>query len=151
VNGSAAKLRQVCLAASGVSLLVVVAGATLGRFEVWHPAAVVFGVCLALGLGAVSKLKGYQFTAWVIAAVIAAMVYPQAFQRWGPLELRNKWLILVIVQLVMFGMGTQMTIHEFNGIVCMPRASFSSGHVRAVLLPTSWPTSRNPISRCRSR
>jgi BASS family bile acid:Na+ symporter len=122
VNGPAHKLRQACLAASAVSLLVVVAGLVLSRQAAWHPAAVVFGVCLALGLGAVTGLKGYQFTMWVIAAVIAAMVYPQAFQQWGPLELRNKWLILVIVQLVMFGMGTQMTIHEFNGIVRMPRA-----------------------------
>jgi BASS family bile acid:Na+ symporter len=122
VNGPAHKLRQACLAASAVSLLVVVVGLVLSRQAAWHPAAVVFGVCLALGLGAVTGLKGYQFTMWVIAAVIAAMVYPQAFQQWGPLELRNKWLILVIVQLVMFGMGTQMTIHEFNGIVRMPRA-----------------------------
>jgi BASS family bile acid:Na+ symporter len=122
MTGSLQTLRRACLAAAGVSLLVVVVGVALSREAAWQPAAVAFGVFLALGVGAISPLRGYQFTAWVIAAVIAAMTYPGAFQHWGPVNLRNKWLILVIVQLVMFGMGTQMTIHEFNGIVRMPRA-----------------------------
>jgi BASS family bile acid:Na+ symporter len=115
-------LRRICLAVAAASLLVVVIGVALSREAAWQSAAVTCGVCLALGIGAIAPLRGYQFTAWVVAAVIAAMVYPQAFEHWGPVHLRNKWLILVIVQLVMFGMGTQMTIHEFNGILRMPRA-----------------------------
>ncbi|OIN55443.1 bile acid:sodium symporter family protein, partial [Arsenicibacter rosenii] len=58
----------------------------------------------------------YQYTAWIIVAVAAAMLYPQAFTRWGDVDLRNKWLILIIIQLVMFGMGIQMSIHDFAGL-----------------------------------
>ncbi|WP_114793278.1 bile acid:sodium symporter family protein [Niabella yanshanensis] len=78
--------------------------------------AVVTAVSLALGLGSVSALKGYQYTAWIIAAVVAGMVYPQAFMNWGPVNLRDKTLILVIIQLVMFGMGTHMSLRDFKGL-----------------------------------
>jgi len=44
------------------------------------------------------------------------MVYPAAFTHWGTIDLRNKWLILIIIQFVMFGMGIQMSIHDFSGL-----------------------------------
>lgn len=78
--------------------------------------AVLTAVSLALGLGSVPALKGYQYTAWIIAAVVAGMVYPQAFMNWGPVNLRDKTLILVIIQLVMFGMGTHMSLRDFKGL-----------------------------------
>lgn len=78
--------------------------------------AVLTAVTLALGLGAVTSLKGYQYTAWIIAAVVAGMLYPQAFMSWGDVNLRDKTLILVIIQLVMFGMGTHMSLKDFSGL-----------------------------------
>jgi BASS family bile acid:Na+ symporter len=68
-----------------------------------------------------ASLKGYQFTLWIIIAVAAAMVYPAAFLHWGQFDLRNKWLILSVVQMVMFGMGTQMTLKDFAGVARAPR------------------------------
>ena len=47
-------------------------------------------------------------------AVVAGMIYPEAFTNWGGFDLRNKWLILVIIQLVMFGMGIQMSLKDFS-------------------------------------
>lgn len=93
----------------------------MGRPALWQPVAVVGAVSLAIGLGAVRALKGYQFTAWILAAVVAAMLYPSAFLQWGNFDLRNKWLILIVVQLVMFGMGTQMSLHDFAGVAKAPR------------------------------
>jgi bile acid:Na+ symporter, BASS family len=87
----------------------------------WQPAAVVLTVALAIGLRFTSKLRGYQFTAWIVAAVTAAMIYPGAFLKWGDVDLRNKWVILLVVQTVMFGMGTQMSLKDFTGIVKSPR------------------------------
>ena len=68
------------------------------------------------GLGAVSALKGYQYTAWIISAVVAGMIFPDAFKNWGGVNLRDKTLILVIIQLVMFGMGTHMSLKDFSGL-----------------------------------
>jgi BASS family bile acid:Na+ symporter len=47
------------------------------------------------------------------------MIYPTAFLKWGDFDLRNKWLLLVVVQIVMFGMGTQMSIKDFYGVKTM--------------------------------
>ena len=84
--------------------------------ELWIPASVCLAVSLAIGIGAIAALKNYQYTAWIIVAVVAAMAYPNAFLKLGPIDLRNKWLILVIVQMVMFGMGIQMSIRDFSGL-----------------------------------
>lgn len=91
---------------------------------IWQPIAVVLTCALALALRFVPKLRGYQFTAWILAAVVAAMIYPQHFLKVGEIDLRNKWLILVVVQLVMFGMGTQMSLKDFAGVVKAPRGVF---------------------------
>ena len=84
--------------------------------HLWVPASVCLAVTLAIGIGAIASLKNYQYTAWIIVAVVAAMAYPHAFLKWGSIDLRNKWLILVVVQMVMFGMGIQMSIRDFSGL-----------------------------------
>jgi bile acid:Na+ symporter, BASS family len=113
--------RNVSLYAAGVGLLALLAGLAAGTPVVWQPAAVIACVGLAFGLGAVPALKGYQFTGWIIAAVTCAMIYPTAFLKWGDFDLRSKWLILLIVQTVMFGMGTQMSLKDFAGVTRSPR------------------------------
>lgn len=91
-----------------------------------HPAAgrvlcVIAVVVFAIGLRFIPKLRGYQFTAWIVAAVTTAMIYPQAFSKWGDFDLQNKWVKLLVVQTVMFGMGTQMSLHDFAGVARNPR------------------------------
>jgi BASS family bile acid:Na+ symporter len=44
------------------------------------------------------------------------MLYPASFSHWGSVNLRDKTLILIIVQLVMFGMGTHMSLKDFQGV-----------------------------------
>jgi BASS family bile acid:Na+ symporter len=88
----------------------------------WQPVAVIAAVALAISLRFLPKLRGYQFTAWILAAVTAGMIYPQQLLQVGGLDLRNKWLILFIIQAVMFGMGTQMKLADFKGVVKMPWA-----------------------------
>jgi len=80
------------------------------------PAGVATAVCFSIGMGSIPALKSFRYTAWIITAVVVAMIYPSAFTHWGSVDLRNKWLILVIIQLVMFGMGIQMSLKDFTGI-----------------------------------
>ena len=89
--------------------------------HLWQPFAVFLAVSLAISLRFAKNFRGYQFTAWIIAAVTAAMIFPMAFLKWGDFNLRDKWLMLVIIQLVMFGMGTQMSLKDFEGVAKMPR------------------------------
>jgi BASS family bile acid:Na+ symporter len=117
-------LRHFALLLCPLFLLATLAGALLDLPALWHPAAVAAAVALALGLGARESTRGFQFTAWIVVAVTAAMIYPSAFLRWGDLDLRNRWVVLFIVQGVMFGMGTQMKLRDFAGVMKMPWGVF---------------------------
>lgn len=112
---------KLCLGLATIGLLALLAGLASGSPAVWQPAAVVSAAGLAIGLGGFPALRGYQFTAWILTAVTAAMIYPGAFLKWGDFDLRNKWVILLVVQAVMFGMGTQMSIRDFAGVARAPR------------------------------
>ena len=109
-------LRKLCLGVGAVSLLALLFGLITQNAAVWQPAALVFSVSASIGIGIIPLLENYQYTAWIITAVVAGMIYPSAFLNWGSFDLRNKWLILLVVQLVMFGMGIQMALKDFTGL-----------------------------------
>ncbi len=101
----------------------------------WQPVVLALLVGLAIGLRFTTKFRGYQFTAWIIVAVTAAMFYPAQFLHIGSFDLRSPWLILVVVQLVMFGMGTQMSLHDFAGVVQSPKGVIVGVLCRFTVMP----------------
>src|SRR5690554_4732258 len=109
-------LKKIFLVLFCILSAVLIFGLVTANATVWQPAAIGASVCLAIGIGGIPMLKGYQYTAWIITAVVAGMIYPAAFLQWGEIDLRNKWLILIIVQLVMFGMGIQMSLRDFTNL-----------------------------------
>ncbi len=109
-------IRKIFLIVAFLCLILLLAGISRGSGQLWQPATVGLALGLAIGIGAVPALKGYQYTAWIITAVVAAMMYPAAFLSWGEFDLRNSWLVLLVVQFVMFGMGIQMRIQDFTGL-----------------------------------
>lgn len=108
--------RRLCLLFALIAFVVLLIGLLRSDVALWQPAAVVMAVAVAIGIGALENLKNYQYTAWIITAVVAGMIYPGAFLKWGEFDLRNKWLILVVVQMVMFGMGIHMSLRDFTGL-----------------------------------
>ena len=95
--------------------------------SLWQPLVVILTVALAIGLRFSPKLRGYQFTAWIIAVVALGMIYPQVLQLPRTLhiadtDLKDKWAMLIMIQLVMFGMGTQMKLHDFVEVAKQPQA-----------------------------
>ncbi|HSY17082.1 MAG TPA: bile acid:sodium symporter family protein [Candidatus Acidoferrales bacterium] len=90
----------------------------------WPPVLVVLTVAFAISLRFTKTLRGYQFTAWIIAVVTAAMTYPTHFLHVGDFDMMNKWVMLIAIQMVMFGMGTQMSLHDFAGVAKSPRGVF---------------------------
>jgi BASS family bile acid:Na+ symporter len=108
--------RKFCLGFSVVSALFLTIGLFMADPTIWQAAALALSVSFAIGIGALEQLKNYQYTAWIITAVVAGMLFPGAFLKWGSVDLRNKWLILFVVQLVMFGMGIHMSIRDFSGL-----------------------------------
>ncbi|QDV79024.1 bile acid:sodium symporter family protein [Botrimarina mediterranea] len=77
-------------------------------------------VALACGFSSIPALRTLTFTAWIVAAVVTALLSPQVFQPFAPGTPHYKLLLLVVIQAVMFGMGTQMGIRDFVGIARTP-------------------------------
>lgn len=89
----------------------------LQQIDILWKLGLLFGFSsIAIGVGHVKILSGYQYTFWIFTAVCAGLIYPDFFLYVGSFDMRNKWLILIIIQMVMFGMGTQMSIEDFTGI-----------------------------------
>jgi bile acid:Na+ symporter, BASS family len=62
--------------------------------------------------------KSFAFTAWVFTFVTASMAWPTAFGTWFGYDL--KILIVPLVQIIMFGMGTKLSVDDFVRVFVMP-------------------------------
>ena len=79
-------------------------------------------ICLAIGLQGTTLTKGLTFTVWIFAAVAAALFYPTYFISIGDFQMKG--LIVPLLQLIMFGMGTAMSLNDFVGVIKMPKGVF---------------------------
>jgi BASS family bile acid:Na+ symporter len=79
-------------------------------------------IAMALAVRGFQKLKGYSYTLWIFTAVTASMFYPQFFISVG--DFQSKRLIIPLLQIIMFGMGSQMSFQDFTGIIKMPKGVF---------------------------
>jgi bile acid:Na+ symporter, BASS family len=64
-------------------------------------------------------LKGFAFTIWIFFAVSISMYYPHFFVQWGSYKLTR--LIEPLMMIIMFGMGTAMSIRDFTQVLLMPK------------------------------
>ncbi len=112
-------LRKSSLGLAACALLAMLTGIVARNTAIWQPAMVSACALFAFGMGVVPALRTYQFTAWIIAAVAAAATFPWLFTGLNPDDPtlpRNKWIMLLVIQAVMFGMGTQMSLRDFAGL-----------------------------------
>jgi len=63
-------------------------------------------------------LKGFTFTVTILAVVSLAMYYPQYFVTVGGFKLSG--LIVPLLQVIMFGMGTELSLKDFAAVLRMP-------------------------------
>jgi len=73
---------------------------------------------LALHFMSHPLLKSFAFTVWVFAFVSASMFYPNAFMTWAGFDLGI--LIVPLIQIIMFGMGTTLSVGDFGRVFKMP-------------------------------
>lgn len=66
-----------------------------------------------------SFVKQNLFTLSILLAVTTAMITPDTFTSIGSLE--TKSLIVPLLMLIMFGMGTSMSVNDFVGVAKMPK------------------------------
>lgn len=91
----------------------------IGNLEKAGPPFILFFILLAFGVRGFQAVKGLSFTVLIFTAVTASMFYPQYFTSIGTFQLKT--LILPLLQIIMFGMGSQMSITDFTGVIRMPK------------------------------
>ena len=99
-------------------LVLVVIMLLIGRRAWVGPVLIAMFGSLALYCMGHSFLKSFAFTVWVFAFVAASMVYPSAFMTWLGVDL--KILIVPLIQIIMFGMGTTLSVADFGRVFKMP-------------------------------
>jgi BASS family bile acid:Na+ symporter len=97
------------------------------------PCAVAALAALALFCMGHRILKSFAFTAWVFAFVAASMFYPQAFMTWAGWDL--KVLIVPLIQIIMFGMGTTLSVADFARVFKMPWPVFVGMVLQFSIMP----------------
>jgi BASS family bile acid:Na+ symporter len=107
-----------------LALLFLAAAAALAQLGVSYTVAAtccVVGLCaLATASGTSRRFRGFSFSLWVGAFVAAAMFFPELFRAWGSFE--TKRLIVPLIQIIMFGMGTILSLGDFARVLAIPKA-----------------------------
>ncbi|WKN31441.1 bile acid:sodium symporter family protein [Porifericola rhodea] len=110
---------KIMLGIAALSLIAFIVLLILGYGQQTGPFLSIFFLSLAIGFRGYSFLKGFTFTVIIFASVTVAMYYPSYFQEINGFDLKN--LFVPLLQLIMFGMGTAMSLNDFVGVVKMPK------------------------------
>jgi BASS family bile acid:Na+ symporter len=107
-----------CLAAACLMTFVILIAIGITGWS--GPFLIAFFIALAIGFRGFALLKGFAYTVMIFAAVTTALYYPVYFTDWNGFKLTA--LITPLIQLIMFGMGTEMGVKDFAGVIKMPKA-----------------------------
>lgn len=88
---------------------------------------------LAIGVQALPRLKGFSFTIWIFASVAASMFFPTYFTHIG--DFKTSKLIVPLLMIIMFGMGTEMSIKDFINVIKMPKGVFIGLMCQFTIMP----------------
>lgn len=119
-------LAALCLATA----LILVFNGAIDRAG---PLFIGFFIALAIGFRGFTHLKGFAYTIMIFAAVTTALCYPGYFVEWNGFKFAI--LITPLIQLIMFGMGTSMSLGDFVGVVRMPKGVIIGVLSQFIIMP----------------
>jgi BASS family bile acid:Na+ symporter len=112
-------LTKISLKISGLALLACLCFYYLDRPDIGNLLVISFFILFLIGINSNEFLKGFSYTIWVIAAATLSMMFPTLVTNIGGFNTEH--LIVPLIQLIMFGMGTTMGIKDFAGVLRMPK------------------------------
>jgi bile acid:Na+ symporter, BASS family len=80
-----------------------------------------------------SSYKNLIYTGCIIVAVILAMLFPAPFREIGGFQLKK--LIVPLLMIIMLGMGTTMSLKDFEGVVKQPKAVIIGVICHFIIMP----------------
>jgi BASS family bile acid:Na+ symporter len=124
---------KILLGCALILLIISLVMILRGNIAITGPLIIGFFLCLAIGFRGFKSLKSFSYTIWIFTAVSAAMFYPQLFSSWGGFKLSI--LIVPLLQIIMFGMGSQMSFNDFRGVILMPKGVIIGVIIHYMVMP----------------
>ena len=109
------------LITAGMLLLAYIYSVFTNHHEISGWLLMLFFVSLAITFRYFPALKGFSFTLIIFAAVSLAMYYPQYFVKVGNFKLSK--LIIPLLQLIMFGMGSELSLPDLATVLKKPKGN----------------------------
>ncbi|MEJ1237149.1 bile acid:sodium symporter family protein [Chryseolinea sp. T2] len=125
--------RQILFLVAGLALIGYVIVTLRGEHEYAGWLLMFFFLMIALGFRQYEILKGYSFTVMIFAAVSLSMYYPHYFISIGDFKLSK--LIVPLMQIIMFGMGTGLSLKDFGAVVKMPKGVIAGVLCHYIIMP----------------
>ncbi len=92
-----------------------------------------FFAALAIGFSGFKALKSLVFTSMIFAGVSLALYYPHLLLEVGGYKLTG--LIIPLIQIIMFGMGTTMSLKDFGSVFKTPKGVFIGVMAQLMIMP----------------
>jgi BASS family bile acid:Na+ symporter len=80
-------------------------------------------------------LGGFAFTVSIFAGVTSALFFPNDFITWNGFKLSR--LIVPLIQIIMFGMGTTLSVADFARVLRVPRSVIIGVVLHFGIMPTT--------------
>ena len=110
---------RITFVAALLSLATFIFFLIYGDRQFTGPSLGCFFILLAISCYGFPSLSRFAYTIWIFAAVTISMSYPQFFRKVGDFELQK--MIVPLLQIIMFGMGSQLSVGNFADVIRMPR------------------------------
>ncbi len=75
---------------------------------------------MAISFQGYEKLRGFSYTFWILTGVTFSLYHPDYFTGIGSFSFKS--LIVPLLQLIMFGVGTTMGYKDFESVIRTPKA-----------------------------
>lgn len=120
----------------GVSIgcfLIAIILAILGRMEIMGAFLAAGFFAAAIGFRGLTIYRGFSYPLMIFGAVAIALTYPQYFVEVNGFALGG--LITPLIQVIMFGMGTAISVQDFVGVVKMPKGVIIGAMGQFIIMP----------------
>ena len=105
-----------------------------GNLSKAGPFFILFFMSLGIGFRGYPALKGFAYTIMIFAAVTTALYYPHYFVQVGDFKFTT--LITPLIQLIMFGMGTSMSVQDFVAVAKTPKGVVIGVMAQFIIMPS---------------
>ena len=88
--------------------------------QIWEGLSLSLGLLfMALAFQSRENLKSYSYPIAIFAVIAVAMYFPQKITTLG--NFQTKALIIPLLQVIMFGMGSQISLEDFSAVIKQPK------------------------------